>query len=66
MNPHVVLVSEGKKFMWDGQLYDSKEGASRTAESYQSEDFQVRLVEEGGKFLVYTRKPITGDVASAS
>jgi len=56
MSPNLAMISDGKKFMWDGQLYDNKEEASRAAESYQNEDFQIQIVEDGGKFLVYTRR----------
>lgn len=52
------MVAEGKKFMWDGQLYDTREEASRAEEAYQNDHFEVRLVEEGGKFLVYTRRVV--------
>ena len=56
MSPNLARISDGKKFMWDGQLYDNKEEASRVAQSYREESFQVQTVEEGGKFLVYTRR----------
>jgi hypothetical protein len=56
MSPNLSMIGNGKKFMWDGQLYDNQEEATRAARSYQDEDFQVQLVEEGGKFLVYTRR----------
>jgi len=56
MSPNLAMISNGKKFMWDGQLYDNQEEATCAARSYQDEDFQVQLVEEGGKFLVYTRR----------
>jgi len=56
MSPNLAITHDGKKFMWDGQLYDTTEEASRAAESYQSENFQIQIVEEGGKFLVYTRR----------
>jgi len=56
MSPNLAMISDGKKFMWDGQLYDNKEEASRVAQSYREESFQVQTVEEGGKFLVYTRR----------
>jgi hypothetical protein len=58
MSPDLAMIDDGKKFMWDGQLYDNKEEASRAAESYQKEDFQIRMLEGGGKFLVYTRKTV--------
>jgi hypothetical protein len=58
MSPNLAMISEGKKFMWDGQPYDSKEEASRAAESYQNEKFLIQIVEEEGKFLVYTRRTV--------
>ncbi|MGB8064465.1 MAG: hypothetical protein WCF26_21430 [Candidatus Sulfotelmatobacter sp.] len=56
MSPNLAMISDGKKFMWDGQLYDNREEASRAAKAYQEEDFQIQLAEDGGKFLVYTRR----------
>ncbi len=32
MSPNLAMISDGKKFMWDGQLYDNKEAASRAGE----------------------------------
>ena len=58
MSPNLAMISDGKKFLWDGQPYDSKEAASAAAQSYQSENFLVQMVEEDGKFLVYTRRVI--------
>lgn len=56
MSPNLVMISNGKKFMWDGQPYDNRDEASRAAKAYQEEDFQIQIVEDGGKFLVYTRR----------
>ncbi len=58
MSPNLAISSDGKKFMWDGQLYDNREEAARIGETYQNEDFQIRIAEEGGKFLVYTRRTV--------
>lgn len=58
MSPNLAMISDGKKFMWDGQPYDNKDEASRAVESYQNEGFQVQLIEECGKFLVYTRRTV--------
>jgi hypothetical protein len=57
MSPSLAMIRNGKKFMWDGQLYDNQDEASRAAKAYQDEDFQIQIVEDGGKFLVYTRRP---------
>jgi hypothetical protein len=58
MNPNLALVSDGKKFMCDGRSFENREEASRVAESYENNSFEVRMVEEGGKFLVYSRRVV--------
>jgi hypothetical protein len=58
MSPNLAVISDGKKFMWDGQPYNTQEEASRAEESYHSDGFEVRMAEEGGKFLVYTRRAV--------
>jgi hypothetical protein len=58
MSPNLVMTGDGKKFLWDGELYASKEEAERVAESYRNENFQIQMVEEDGKFLVYSRRTV--------
>ncbi len=58
VDPNLAMVSDGKKFMWDGRVYDTREEASREAEAYQNANFEVRVLEEDGKFLVYTRRVV--------
>jgi hypothetical protein len=58
MSPNLAMTSDGKKYMWDGQLYGNKEEASRAAQSYENENFQIQIVEEGVKFLVYSRRTV--------
>ena len=65
MSPDLAIISDGKKFMWDGQLYDNREEAARVGESYQKENFQMRMVEEGGKYVVYTRRTVKQVVVTA-
>jgi len=65
MSPNLAMISDGMKFMWDGQPYETKEEASQAAKSYQNENFQIQMVEEGGKFLVYTRRTVTEVVVTA-
>ncbi len=56
MSPNLAMISDGKKFMWDGQLHATREDAARVGDSYQNDKFEVRMVEQDGKFLVYTRR----------
>ncbi len=65
MKPNLAMVSDGKKFMWDGQLYDSDGDAVQAADSYQKDNFETRILAEGGKFLVYTRRLVTEVVVAA-
>lgn len=56
MSPNLATVRGGSKFLWDGQLYDTNEAALRAAQSYQDDGFQTQIGEEGGKYLVYSRR----------
>ena len=66
MSANLAIISEGKKFMWDGQLYATREDASPIKESYEKDNFEVRMVEQDGRFLVYTRRIVKGNVATDS
>ena len=58
MSPNVAQVIDGKKFMWDGMAYESREAASKAMAAYQDDAFEVRLVEESGTCLLYTRRVV--------
>jgi len=66
MNPNLSLMSDGKKLMWDGRLYTTREEVSTVRETCQNDGFEVRVVEEDGKFLIYTRRAVKGVAATAS
>ena len=46
----------GKKFMWDGVVYDSEASAQQVMEDYAKDGFEVEKVFEEGQFLVYSRR----------
>ena len=50
---------DGKKFMWDGKEYGSEDEARGVMEEYGKDDFETELVEEDGKWLVYSRRVVT-------
>jgi hypothetical protein len=56
VSPSVAVSWEGRKFMWDGQVYATAGDAAGAAAGYEAERFEVRLVEQDGTFLVYTRR----------
>ena len=51
---------ENKKFMWDGTTYPQEADAERVAETYRQARFEVRVVAEGGEWLLYTRRQAAG------
>jgi hypothetical protein len=51
-------IIDGKKFMWDGVVYPTQEEAQGVVEKYKKDNFEVEFVEEGGQFLVYTRRVV--------
>jgi hypothetical protein len=65
MSPNLSIIRDGKKFMWDGQVYDNREEATGAGQSYQHDNFEIRMVEEGGKFLVYSRRIVKEVVVTA-
>jgi len=56
MSPDLAMIKDGKKFMWDGATYESREQAVRAAESYQACGFETQIEEEGVEFTVYSRR----------
>ena len=56
MDTPLAKVVNGKKFMWDGAVYDSDESAQQVMEGYAKDGFEVEKVVDGGQFLVYSRR----------
>lgn len=48
----------GKKFMWDGNEYGSEMEAKTTSEKYSRDGFETEIVEENGKFYLFTRRVV--------
>ena len=46
----------GKKFMWDGVVYNSEASAQQVMEDYAKDGFEVEKFVEAGQFLVYSRR----------
>ena len=65
MNPNLAIVVDGKKFMWDGQLYQSTGDAVGAADLYQKDNFETQVVAEDGRFLVYTRRLVKEVIVTA-
>ncbi len=57
--PNASKIIDGKKFMWDGRLYESEKEAQEVKQKYANDNFEVRLLEEEDKYLLYTRRVVT-------
>ena len=66
MSPNLTAILEGKKFMWDGRVFDTRDEGLRQADAHRNDNFEVQLVEQDAKFLVYTRRAVKEVVRSAS
>ena len=49
----------GKKFMWDGEEYESEKQASSVEKEYRKKGFEVQSYKEEGKVYLYTRRVVT-------
>lgn len=65
MSPSSTAIWEGRKFMWDGRVYATPEEAAGVVAGYENDRFEVRLVEQDGTFLVYTRRAVSQTAVSA-
>ncbi len=66
MSPNLTAIIEGKKFMWDGRVFDTRDEGLRQADAYRNDNFEVQLVEQDAKFLLYTRRAVKEAVGSVS
>ncbi len=56
--PSNVLTINGKKFMWDGVDFQSKEAILDAMQKYKKEGFEVETYEEDDKLFLYTRRAV--------
>ncbi len=45
--------------MWDGVEYATEKEAQDVKKTYEDDKFEAELVEEEGKYLLYTRRVVT-------
>ncbi len=66
MMPNSWILSDGKKYLWDGIEYSSGEAASEKMKTYESDGFEVELLDEGGKSFLYTRRVVKEVIVAAA
>ena len=65
MAPQNVKLFDGKKFMWDGKVCDTQDQAREAKDAYEKGAFEARLVNDDGKYLVYSRRVAAQQTATA-
>jgi hypothetical protein len=51
---------DGRKFMWDGEEYDSENKAKDAQKQYEENGFEVELCrDDNGNVLLYSRRIVT-------
>ncbi len=55
-----------RKFMWDGVEFPSKEAVLDAMQMYKKNGFEVELIEERDRLLLYTRKVVKDIVVQGS
>ena len=53
------MIINGYKYMWDGKEYNDKNQANEIENNYKNENFETRIIEENGNYLIYTRRVVT-------
>ena len=58
MAPQGTRLFDRRKFMWDGETYDSAAAVEAKKKEYETQGFETKLVDEDGKSLLYTRRVV--------
>ena len=56
--PDSFKIIDTKKFMWDGETYDTKDAAEEAGNKLKESEFEVQILEEEGKFFLYNRREV--------
>ncbi len=52
----IAKVFKGKKFMWDGNHYNTEQEAQKIICGYREEGFETEMATSGDKYDIYTRR----------
>ena len=56
--PDSSKILDGKKFMWDGVVYESESVAQATKKKFEEDNFEVELIKEEEQHFLYTRREV--------
>ncbi len=58
MAPQNVRLFDGRKFMWDGESYETLAAAEAKRSEYATRGFETELIEDEGVPWLYTRRVV--------
>jgi hypothetical protein len=58
MAPQSMRFFDRRKFLWDGEAYDSPAAAEAKKAEYEAQGFETQLLEEEGQAVLYTRRVV--------
>ncbi len=58
MAPQNVRLFDGRKFMWDGESYETRAAAEAKRNEYATGGFETELIEDEGVPWLYTRRVV--------
>jgi hypothetical protein len=62
----LARIFEDKKYMWDGEIYETEETAKTTALKYEKDGFETKIIKEKDQYFIYNRREIVSEKGSAN
>ncbi len=62
----LARIFNGKKFMWDGEVYTDEKKRREISQKYKDDGFEVELVEEENQYFLFTRRVVKEVVVEGS
>lgn len=62
----LARVINSRKYMWDGATLEDKAQAEETKKKYKEDKFEAEIVEEDGKYFLFTRRLVEEVVVDGS
>lgn len=51
-------IIDGKKYMWDGETYESEAAAKEQLSKYNKDGFETKIVAENQAYYIFTRRVV--------
>lgn len=52
-------IIDGKKYLWDGETYESESAAKEQSSKYNKDGFETKIKAENKAYYLFTRRVVT-------